>query len=171
MQPRHLGLTITDLVTVTALLVGPAIAIGIQLYFESRRRKRAAKERIFSTLMGFRAFIINPQFVQALNLVDVIFYDNVEVRAKRSEFMAIANGSQGREMKPQEIEACKDLIAEMLAKMGKELGFEFDHTEIKNTAYYPKGFERLDYAAFALREKGLEVLEGKSSIGVVIRDR
>jgi len=54
--------------------------------------------------------------------------------------------------------------------MGSELGYNFDHSEIKNTGYYPKAFERLDTAAFMLREKGLEVLEGKANIGVVIRD-
>jgi hypothetical protein len=55
--------------------------------------------------------------------------------------------------------------------LGAELGFEFDHTQIKDTGYYPLAFEKLDNAAFALREKGLAVLEGKANIGVVIRDQ
>ena len=55
--------------------------------------------------------------------------------------------------------------------MGDELGFKFDHTEIKDTGYYPKAFETLENTAFALREKGLAVLEGKASIGVVIKDK
>jgi hypothetical protein len=46
-----------------------------------------------------------------------------------------------------------------------------DGTQIKGTAYYPRGFEKSDSAIFALREKGLAVLEGKANIGVVIKQK
>ena len=63
------------------------------------------------------------------------------------------------------------LVAEMLAKMGNELGFEFDHTEIKDTGYYPLAFEKFETDALALREKGLAVLEGKANISIVIKNQ
>ena len=78
--------------------------------------------------------------------------------------------SQGADLSNEQVEKSKDLLAEMLAKMGSELGYEFQHTELKNTGYYPKRHDRLDQAAFALRAKGLEILEGKANIGVVIRN-
>jgi len=116
------------------------------------------------------AYILNVNFVQAFNLMDVVFYRNDDVRQKRKDFLDIATAARDRDLSSAEVERLKDLVAEMLAKMGSELGYQFDHTQIKDTGYYPKAFERLDTAAFALREKGLAVLEGKANIGVVIRD-
>ena len=120
--------------------------------------------------MGLRANIVHANFVQAFNLVDTVFYGNSEVRDKRKEFLTLVSAVQPRALTQQEVDKCKDLIAEMLAKMGKELGFEFDHTEIKDTGWYPVGFEIFEKTSHALREKGLAVLEGRANIGVVIRD-
>jgi hypothetical protein len=107
--------------------------------------------------------------VQAFNLVDVVFYENTEVRKKRKEFLDVVTAVAGRNLTPPEIEKCKDLVAEMLSKIGSDLGYDFDHTQIKDTGYYPVAFEKLDNTALALREKGLAVLEGKANIGVVIK--
>jgi len=91
--------------------------------------------------MSYRAMIVSPNFVQAFNLVDVVFYKNAEVRKKRKEFLDVVTAVAGRDLTAQEVEKCKDLIAELLAKMGKDLGYNFDHTQIKDTGYYPVAFE------------------------------
>jgi hypothetical protein len=170
MQPSYWGLTIAEWLTLAAIVLGPILAVGTQLWMQARKAKRDIKLWVFNTLMGYRAMILNPNFVQAFNLVDVIFYKNDEVRKKRKEFLDVVTAAAGNNMTPQAVEKCKDLIAEMLAKMGSELGFEFDHTQIKDTGYYPVAFEKMDTAAIALREKGLAVLEGTANIGVVIRN-
>jgi len=169
-QPYHWGLTVAEWLTVTAIILGPILAIATQLWMQARKAKRDIKLWVFSTLMSYRAMILNPNFVQAFNLVDVVFYKNAEVRKKRKEFLDVVTGVAGRDLKPQEIEKCKDLVAEMLSKMGSDLHYDFDHTQIKDTGYYPVAFEKLDNAALALREKGLAVLEGKANIGVVIKN-
>jgi hypothetical protein len=170
MQPHYWGLTIAEWLTLAAIVVGPILAVLTQLWMQHRKAKRDTKMWVFNSLMSYRAAILNPLFVQAFNLVDVVFHKNDEVRRKRKEFQDFVNAAMGRDLTSLEVDKLKDLVAEMLAKMGSELGYSFDHTEIKNTGYYPKAFERLDTAAFMLREKGLEVLEGKANIGVVIRD-
>ena len=68
--------------------------------------------------------IVSANFVQAFNLVDTVFHKNQEVREKRREFLHIATEARGRDIKPAEVERMKDLVAEMLAKMGKELGYD-----------------------------------------------
>lgn len=102
--------------------------------------------------------------------MDVVFYGNSEVRSKRQEFLTALTNAAGRDLTPQEIDRCKDLLAEMLAKMGRELSLEFDHTEIKDTGYYPVAFEQSTQAIVSLREKGLAVLEGRANIGVVLKE-
>jgi hypothetical protein len=173
MQPNlYWGLTVGEWITVAAIVIGPFLAVATQLWIQARKAKRDLKLWVFNTLMGFRAQVLNPSFVQAFNLVDVVFYKNAEVRKKRRDFLEVVTATgPGGNLTPQAFEKLKDLVAEMLSKMGAELGFEFDHTQIKDTGYYPLAFEKLDNAAFALREKGLAVLEGKANIGVVIRDQ
>jgi hypothetical protein len=169
--PTHWGLTVGEWITVAAIILGPILAVATQLWFQARKTKRDSKLWVFNTLMGLRASFVNPNFVQAINLVDTVFYGNSEVRAKRKEFLTLVTGVKGRDLTLQEIDKIKDLIAEMLAKMGKELGFEFDHTEIKDTGWYPIGFEIQENTAMALRKQGLAVLEGKANIGVVIKEQ
>ncbi len=137
---------------------------------QERKTKRDSKLWVFNTLMAHRATPVNANFVQAFNLIDAVFYDNWDVRNKREECLIVVTNATGHNLTPQEAERLKDLVAEMLSKMGSELGYDFDHTEIKDTGYYPVAFEKVDNAESALREKGLAVLEGKANIGVVIKN-
>ncbi len=169
MQPHHWGLTVAEWLTLAAIILGPILAVVTQLWMQARKSKRDTKLWVFNTLMSYRALIVSPNFVQAFNLIDAVFYKNAEVRKKRKEFMDVVTAATGRDLTPPEIEKAKDLVAEMLSKMGSELGYDFDHTQIKDTGFYPVALGRLDNAALALREKGLAVLEGKANIGVVIK--
>jgi hypothetical protein len=171
MQPTYWGLTVSEWITVAAIIVGPIVAVLTQLWIQARNSKRATKLLVFNTLMSYRTVLLNPHFVQAFNLVDVVFYNNEEVREKRKAFMDVVLAFAGGNMTPQAVEQLRDIVAEMLSKMGAELGYDFDHLQIKGTGYYPAAFEKLDTLAFTLREKGLAVLEGKSNIGIVIKDQ
>jgi hypothetical protein len=167
----HWGLKTSEWITIAAIVLGPILAVATQLWMQSRKEHREDKLWVFETLMSFRATWIAPGFVRALNSVNVVFYDNKGVTDKLQELVStlVLAGNAGDNFPPELLDKCKDLLAEMLAKMGKELGFEFDHTQIKDTAYYPRGHEILAASEFALREKGIAVLEGRANIGVVLR--
>jgi hypothetical protein len=107
--------------------------------------------------MSLRATWLHPDFVRAINFVDVVFYKNKKIRAKLREFLTAIKGDMGNQ---QVFDNAKDLLSEMVAMMGKELNFQFGHTEIKDTAYYPKGHAFMDESAVKLREKALAVLDG-----------
>jgi hypothetical protein len=169
MQPHYWGLTVAEWLTFAAIILGPILAVATQLVMQARKAKRDTKVWVFNTLMGYRASFLNVNFVQAFNLVDVVFYKNDEVRRKRKEFMSLVSAATGRDLTQPEVEKLKDLIAEMLSKMGSELGYSFDHTQIKDTGYYPIAFGKWEEAALALRDKGLAVLDGKASISVVVK--
>lgn len=157
-------ITIADWLTIAAIILGPILAVATQLWFQQRKSERDLKLWVFNMLMGHRAALVNQDFVRAFNIVDSVFYDHEEIRQKRSEFLRIVNGAAGRELTPQEVDASKDLLSEMLAKMGKELGLVFDHTQIKDTGYYPAGLERLPAATLA-------VMEGKASLSMVVKQQ
>src|SRR5580658_7578653 len=68
--------------TLVALVVGPMLAVGTQLWWQRRKEKRDQKIWVFSTLMSLRAAMLTPESVRAYNLIDVVFYKNLEVRER-----------------------------------------------------------------------------------------
>jgi hypothetical protein len=158
-------------ITIAAIVIGPIAAVLTQLWIQARKAKRDQKLWVYGTLLSLRATWIAPEFVRAMNFVDVVFYKNDEVRNKRAELMAHIKKTTKEDGTVEQVDwdRAEDLFAEMLDLMGKGLGYNFAHTQIKKTAYYPVGQSKLDAAEFELREKGLAVLEGRASIGVVVR--
>src|SRR5690242_5264512 len=67
-----------DWITVFALIAGPVSALYIQRWLDSRREKREKKLKVFKTLMTYRAQRLNPEFVQALNMIEMEFSDKAE---------------------------------------------------------------------------------------------
>jgi len=156
-------MTVAEWLTIVAIILGPFAAVGTQLWVQSYKAKKDQKLWVFNTLMGLRGNFVNETFVQAFNLIDVLFYKDRDIRQKRKEFIDVVGVAAGRDLTNPEVERCKDLISEMLAKMGAKLGYAFDHTELKNAGYYPIGLMKLPTATLA-------VLEGRANIGIVIKE-
>jgi hypothetical protein len=68
-----------DIITVIALVVGPVSAVIITLWYQRRSERRAAKRQLFVALMAHRKAAPTPEWVNALNLIDVIYADDSEV--------------------------------------------------------------------------------------------
>jgi uncharacterized protein DUF6680 len=162
--PTHWGLTVAEWLTIAAIVLGPGLAVATQLWFQSRKTKRDSKLWVFNTLMGLRPQILHVDFVKAFNMIDVVFYDNDDIRKGRKEFLNVVTAVQGRHFLPAEVEKGNDILAEMLAKMGKELGFEFDHTQIKNTGYLPQGFVDAQESLGEILQHGAAWLQGKQRV-------
>jgi hypothetical protein len=62
-----------DVVTIIALILGPLLAVGITLWSQRRSEKLNAKRQLFVTLMANRRAGPNREWVNALNLIDVIY--------------------------------------------------------------------------------------------------
>src|ERR1035437_1978737 len=68
--------TAIAIASIVAIVVGPIAALAIQRWADHRREKRQGKLRVFRILMMYRATRLNPNFVQALNVIDVVFNGN-----------------------------------------------------------------------------------------------
>jgi hypothetical protein len=171
-RPIHWGLTASEWITITALVFGPVLAVVTQFIWQRRQLKTDAKMWILSTLMTHRAALLDPNFVNALNSIDVVFHKNQVVRDRWKDLLDHLNShaQQGGDFTTAEIEKSRDLLAELLSDIADDLGYVFDHLEIKNGAYYPRGFEKYFVESNLLREKGIAVLEGRANVGVVIRN-
>ena len=67
-------MTVSDIIMVIAILLAPLLAVQIQKWIEIFRETRQRKLYVFHTLMATRAARVSTEHVQALNMIDIIFY-------------------------------------------------------------------------------------------------
>ena len=69
-----------EIINIAAIVLSPVFAVGITLWWQQRKEKRDAKRRLFLTLMAHRrAFPPTVEWVNALNVIDVVFADVPQV--------------------------------------------------------------------------------------------
>ncbi len=157
---------IVDYLTIAAIILGPVMAVVIQLGFERRREKRKAQFNVLSSLMAYRGRLIHPESVSALNLVTLVFYDSSEVIAKHAELMA----HMERERTLPEDERVggwqkrDDLTVELITHMAEVLGYRFSHSGIKTTRYLPQGYLNEDEFTMKARAGLLSLLNGEQPL-------
>ena len=161
-----------DIITIVALFVGPVAAVLTQLWFERRREVRRQKLWVFTTLMSNRGAVLSLDFVRALNAIEVVFYQNSMIRKRFKDLLSHLSSNNWKEIPvpPETLEKTRDLIAQLLGEMASELNYTYDHTEIKDGAYYPQFLAEQDEGFRKLRDELLAVLKGNQNIGVTLHD-
>lgn len=74
-------MSISEVSNLVALIVIPIAAVLIGQHLQNRAEKRKDKMRIFKTLMTARIYGWTVDSVHALNVIDVVFADDKQVRA------------------------------------------------------------------------------------------
>lgn len=153
--------------TIFAIYYGPIAALRIQRNLDDAREARNRKQYIFKTLMTYRATPVNPNFVQALNLIDVEFTaDNDGERAVRDAWKELLDHFNNYKQSTNPVEKSRELTAILLSAIGKSLGYKFDKVYLKKGAYYPELAMNVEQEQHALRRALLDVLEGRRRIPV-----
>ena len=125
------------LVVVTALISG-LFATLITIWWQGKAAVRNSKMKIFETLMAYRYCIVAEPSVHALNSIDVIFYNDENVRRAYSDFLNEA--AKRPEMNPN----TADKHLKLLEEMAKALNLKNIHWDDIKQAYCPNGlFEKL----------------------------
>lgn len=154
-------LSFSDLLVIIAIILGPILAIQIQKAIERARETKQQKLNIFRTLMSTRATPTAFNHVEALNLIEVVFYKHKEVLDVRKSLMDNfdryprdqKSPTYGSDLKARAEESEK-LIADLLQKMGNVLGFDFGTVDLKRSAYRPQSHADMDTELDFIR-KGL----------------
>lgn len=164
---------IIDIVTVVALFLGPLLAVTTQLWFEKRRGKRNQKLWVFSNLMANRRFILAVDFIRALNLTDVVFYDNQKIQERYKKVLSQMLRPEWEQVPIPDIvqEQARDSIAELLAEMAIDLKFSYDHTQIKECAYSPKLLFLKEELSLTIQQRLAAVLKGEEALPVTLREQ
>ncbi|HKW16599.1 MAG TPA: DUF6680 family protein [Terriglobales bacterium] len=158
---------VLGVITIAAIIVGPIAALWVQRKLDEGRDTRKRKLWIFKTLMSNRATRLSPQYVQALNLIDVEFTAaNPKEKGVRDAWKELNDLYSNYKETPNAADKATELNAVLLAAMGKSLGYDFDKVYLKKGAYYPEFLGNIEFEQHALRRALLELLGGKRRIPV-----
>ncbi len=166
---------LNDWLIIAAIIIGPILAIQIQKFIEDKKEKRERKMQIFKTLMATRATPLSPLHVEALNMIDIEFYDDKRVREKRKLLLDnFANYPQDPKDPEYQtkLHLCADrsneLLVDLLYEMAKTLGYDFDKVHLKRGAYIPKGHADVILDQEFIRRSLVGLFSGKLPIPIKI---
>jgi len=159
-------MTIADWLMITAVLLGPIIAVQLTRYLDNKKEERERKLQVFKTLMATRAHTVSWDHVVALNRIDLEFdKDNKTEKAVIEAWKAYLDLLGDKSLAPEQWAVKRvDLLVELLHKMAQVLDYDFDKTHIKNSSYSPVAHGNIENEQQALRAGLIQVLEGKRPI-------
>ena len=102
---------------VTSLIMFSIGFLVINVWYQGRKEKRAAKTFVFTQILAAQAFLDYAK-VKALNSIEVVFYDRKEVITAWRDYKK-ALRIEGDVPTQQEIEAIKKTEKLLLEKMAK----------------------------------------------------
>lgn len=153
-----------DIIGIVAILVGPVTAVCITLWWQQRKEKRDKQLTLFTTLMAHRrASLPTIEWVNALNLIDVVFADQPKVVALWHDlYLALQDPSRKQEQGHKYLE--------LLSTMASRLGFRsLQQTDI-DKYYSPEIHGQLLVAQVEAQAEWLRVLKNTERFLVVKKD-
>lgn len=140
-------------IIISSILSG-ILATIITLIWQDYSEKSRIKREIFTTLMAYRFNLADKESVKALNCIQVIFFNNNEVRNAWQKFKEAADA------KPFDRQKLIDAHITLLEKIAKVLKYKnINWSEIKNS-YYPEAMAQEINENTALRKAQLNILSG-----------
>ena len=120
--------------TIIAILVGPAFAVCLTRWLDEYRVKRARRWDILRDLMRNRRDSMNPNFVGALNLLEVEFTDDKRVTQAWKNLLAEFNRAWPKGLSENERALLQQSRLEaqtrLLSAVAKNLGLSIELLDI-----------------------------------------
>jgi hypothetical protein len=164
-------MALNEILTLLAIALSPLFAVQVSRYLENRKEDRDRKLYVFRTLMATRGAKLSINHVNALNMIDVEFYGK-DRKSKQvvDAWKLYLNHLKIKDELSEEIwsEKSKDLFETLLDKMAIALKYDFDRVSIKETSYYPRGYEDMDIANIIIRQGLADVLSGKIGLPITV---
>jgi hypothetical protein len=164
MDAKTIAEIVKSVTEVMALIIGPIAAVQAQRKVDEHKQGRERRLALFRTLMGTRvARGADPRHTEALNLVEIEFYECADVITAWRDYMNHLNrdpATDGWGLTGD------NLFVDLLARMAKAAGYEkIDKSRIRE-AYSPQLFADLARDQLAIRKGVIRMLEGSAAIRV-----
>jgi hypothetical protein len=161
-------MTLTETLTLIAILAGPAVGAGLTRWLDARRELRQRRFDIFRTLMRTRKIPIHIDHVSALNLIEVEFINDKEIISAWKSYLA----NLGEPFPPVEEKERFDaaqkkrdsLLTKLLSELARSLNVKIEHLSILEGNYIPQGWLDEDWEHRLVRRSLIDVLTGRRAI-------
>ena len=161
-----------SILTVVAIIVAPFLAVYASEKLNERKETQKRKLEILRDLMATRGTGLSPKHVEALNKIDIEFYDVSKViqawRVYRDHL------DQAKQIKTEDEEGWKiwglkkeDLLTELLNQMAIYLKYKFDVVQIKRGHYYPQAFVNIETEQQIIRRGLVEIFMKKRLFPII----
>lgn len=153
---------------ILAILLSPVIAVLVTIFLQSRKAKKDYKMYIFSALIATRHSPINDETVRALNMIDIAFYKDKNVRKLWREYYEMLHNKGLDNELGYKTRQTKNL--ELITEMAKVLGYGKEITALDvERVYYPVGLGQAFSRSEEIANELLRVL--KASGGLQITEK
>jgi len=164
------ALTLTDVLTLIAILVGPAFGAWLTRRLDDRREIQKRKFDVFRALMRTRKMPIHIDHVSALNLVEVEFIKHRDVISAWKTYLT----NLGESLPPVEekdrydaaIKRRDSLLTKLLHEIARALKVEIEQLSILEGNYIPQGWVDDDWEQRLVRRGLIDVLSGRRPIAM-----
>ena len=169
-----MALTADTWAIVAATALGHLLAVALTLGLTYRREAEARKERareiiynrrlhVFRTLMSTRRVGISSDHVNAINLIEVDFYDCAAVEA---EWKIYKNHLDDNSKPEAEVwrRIKEKLLSKLLFEIAKVVGFDIPAIEIFEGGYAPSGWAHRDMRYTGALDYLHELREGSNQL-------
>jgi hypothetical protein len=167
----------SDWLIVAATIAGPILAVQAQKWVERLREGRSRKLRLFEQLMATRAARLSADHVQALNMIDLVFYGShffgIHRRSKSEQAVIDAwreyldqLGTRANDAAEQVVWGAQrdELFTNLLFAIAKDVRYQFDRVQLKKGAYSPQAHGDLELEQNMVRKLVLKVLSGEKAL-------
>lgn len=163
------------IITTLAIVLGPILAVWISQTLQSKYSAKQQKMFVFRALMTTRRTPLSPERVQALNLVEVEFSKDKQVKTKFKELIAIYNDtvrwqSDNEQVRQDVTRDVDEKTAELLKEMGAVLGFRGDSLELLKGGYYPSAFAEMESKQHEIRDFVVSLSRGDKAVPTAVVD-
>jgi uncharacterized membrane-anchored protein YhcB (DUF1043 family) len=154
------------LAIVFATLLGPVLAVLVTRYVDNNRQRTARKLEIFRALLRSRRAPLSPEYVSALNMVELEFAGVESVqRAYKNLFDHYQTSSH---QKPDWNDRLFRLIARLLNTIAEDLGYDFEQLDVLEGGYLPMAWGKIEEDQNVIREGLAAVARGEKAFPVIV---
>jgi hypothetical protein len=160
-----LGISLESWLTISAVVLGPILALYAQRLLDNLREEHNRQVRVFRELMITRAQRLSPRHVEALNAVPLEFKQTRKNKRILEAWKAYLEhlGTDSKNDLPAWMRVGTEKLVELLYEMSQRLGPKLQKLSIETEVYLPLMFNTVEAQEQAVRQQILEVLDGRGT--------
>lgn len=165
---------VVGIINVIALFSSPIVALWMQKKIEAFNKKKQRQLNIFKTLLATRSNPTSLEHVEALNMIDIEFYKEKNIRDAWNTYRKHLNScpqNQDEQAQKNWKNNSLDYLTNLLFSMSTFFGYDFDKIALKEGEYSPILHYWKHCEETLIRSHLIKVLDGKKAIKVELSQK